>query len=432
MRQAESATGRTPGCTPAPRAAAGSRFPPAACASACGLVAGLLIAGCAEIRPYVPPSEGHIPAPAAKAAPQQDIPPPARVSTFVPPPKPAVKPQTYSVVVNEVPVKELLLALARDTKQNIDIHSGLSGLVSMNAINETLPAILDRIAKQVNLRYRVEGNTIIVSPDTPFVKTYHLNYVNMTRDTTSTTGVSGQISVTAGTGGQQSGGQPGSGGAGGNTSTTTVTTRSDNDFWKLVEGNVRQILNSSLQQTLSSDAKKERIALLKAEQEAKAKQIDAAGRAGQGASALATAMISPPGTQQTVSLLADDVVVNRFAGTITVNGTDSQHRLVQEYLDSVSRSVQRQVLIEATIVEVRLSDAYQGGVDWSRIGGATGFTFRQALLTGFGGGLAQLTQLGANFLQIGYANPRSDVGNITAPSSCCRNLEIPAFSPVPS
>ena len=101
-------------------------------------------------------------------------------------------PQTYSVVVNEVPVKELLLALARDTKQNIDIHPTLTGLVSLNAINETLPAILERVSKQVNMRYRTEGNTIVVSPDTPYVKTYRVNYVNMTRDTTSTIGVIGR------------------------------------------------------------------------------------------------------------------------------------------------------------------------------------------------------------------------------------------------
>ena len=76
-------------------------------------------------------------------------PAPARVSSFLPEPKPAIKAPTYSVVVNEVPVKELLLALARDTKQNIDIHPGLQGLVSLNAINETLPGILERVSKQV-------------------------------------------------------------------------------------------------------------------------------------------------------------------------------------------------------------------------------------------------------------------------------------------
>ena len=104
---------------------------------------------------------------------------------FIPPPKPRTRPTTYSVVVHEVPVKELLLALARDTKENIDIHPGLQGLVSLNAIDETLPSILERISRQVNMRYRIDGRTIVVEPDAPYMKTYKVNYVNMTRDTTS-------------------------------------------------------------------------------------------------------------------------------------------------------------------------------------------------------------------------------------------------------
>src|SRR3990172_11169778 len=140
--------------------------PPALNAAiACALTVTLL-AGCSGYqRTVLPQSEGHITTPAAKPA-LDDVPPPARVSSFVPAPKPVVKPPTYSVVVNEVPVKELLLALARDTKQNIDIHPGLNGLVSLNAINETLPAILDRLSRQINLRYRQEGSTLVVTPDT--------------------------------------------------------------------------------------------------------------------------------------------------------------------------------------------------------------------------------------------------------------------------
>ena len=123
----------------------------------------------------------------------------------MPAPQPTVKPQTYSVVVNDVPVKELLQALARDTRQNIDIHPGLTGLVSINAINETLPSILDRIAKQVNLRVRQEGNVIVVQPDTAYFKTYRVNYVNMQRDSESRIGVSGAIASSQGTGGSGGG-----------------------------------------------------------------------------------------------------------------------------------------------------------------------------------------------------------------------------------
>ena len=245
---------------------------------AAGVIA-LGLAACAQVRPYVPPSEGHIvqqAKPAPTAAPE--IPPPARVSSFVPPPQPAVKPQTYSVVVNEVPVKELLNALARDTRQNIDIHPTISGVVSLNAIDETLPAILERISKQVDIRYRMEGNTIIVSPDMPYVKTYVVNYVNIQRNTTSTTGASGQIGTAGGessSGGSSSGGSTGTAG---NTSMTTVTTTSSSDFWRLLEQAVRAILNSALQQSLSAEAKQQRLQTIRQEQELRVKQLEATSR----------------------------------------------------------------------------------------------------------------------------------------------------------
>ena len=59
------------------------------------LALALIIAGCSAYRPYIPTGEGHIDKPKAQA--DRAIPPPARVTTFVPPPKPTVKPQTYTV-----------------------------------------------------------------------------------------------------------------------------------------------------------------------------------------------------------------------------------------------------------------------------------------------------------------------------------------------
>ncbi len=336
----------------------------------------LVLAACAQFRPHIPPSEGHITAPQVKAEPEKAIPPPARVSTFVPPPKPAVKPQTYSVVVTEVPVKDLLLALARDTKQNIDVHPGLSGLVSLNAINETLPALLERVSKQVNLRYRMEGNTIVVSPDTPYVKTYRVNYVNMTRDTISTIGVTGEIATSGGAG-------AGAAGAGTSGSRTVVTTVSKNDFWEQLRDNIRAILNSTRLQSLTAAARAERLELVKQEQELRVRQMEAASRAGPGAPTLATSVISAPsGGQQQTTLLPDDVIVNSVSGTVTINATERQHQLVQQHLDSIVNAMQRQVLIEATIVEVQLSNSYQAGIDWGRVSQSGGIAFTQALLGG--------------------------------------------------
>lgn len=392
----------------------------AAIATACTTV--MFAAGCAQFRPSLPQSEGHIAAPAAKPAAPPDIPPPARLSTLVPPPVAQVKPQTYSVVVHEVPVKELLLALARDTKRNIDIHPGISGLVSLNAINETLEAILERVSKQVDLRYKVEGNTIIVSPDTPYSKTYQVNYVNMIRNTSSAIAVSGQVAG-SGQGGQQQGSTP----QGGSQSVSAVTTSSVNDFWKTLESTVRSILQSA--QSQSAEAKAERLGLFQAEQRIRLQQAIAnsasqtgrgstgplgdyggssSGPLGSSGSTFAAATGSASRQQSNLGL-SDDVIVNPIAGTLTLTATGAQHALVSDYLTRIQSSTQRQVLIEATIIEVQLSDTYQAGIDWSRIAAGTGFTFQQRLLSGFGPGL---TQAGLNFLQLGYANPTSDVGNI--------------------
>ncbi len=379
----------------------GASNPAAALGLACSVV---LLAACAPFQTKVPPSEGHITTPAA-AKPATPIPEPSRAATLVPPPTAQVKPQTYSVVVHEVPVKELLLALARDTKQNIDIHPGLTGLVSLNAINETLPAILERLTKQVNLRYRTEGNTIIVSPDVAYVKTYRVNYVNMTRDTKSNIGVSGEISSTTGTGTNSS---TTSG------SNTTVTSTSNNNFWADLRINIRDILNSTRLQSLGAEARAERQLALKQQQDQQIKQLEAASKATTGAAQLAAAVISAPGANPVqASLVPEDVIVNPTSGTITINATDYQHQLIQRHLDSVTSAIQRQVLIEATIVEVILSDAFQAGIDWSRLPISGGLSITQALLGGFNTAATAAGATAGNALTIAYTNPTTNIGNIS-------------------
>lgn len=371
------------------------------------LIVSVMVAGCSAYKPYIPTSKGHIGLEKPRPKPEADraIPPPARVSTFVPPPKPTVKPQTYTVVVNEVQVKDLLLALARDTKQNIDIHPGITGLVSLNAVNETLPAILERVAMQVSMRYRVEGNTIIVSPDVSYVKTYRVGYVNMVRNTNSTIGVSGEIGAASG----GTGATAAPGGAGGSSTTVTMTSR--NDFWGELRENIRAILNSTRLQSLDAQARAERLALVKQEQELRTKQIEAASRAGQGAPTLASSVITATGGAQRTSLLPDDIIVNSMSGTVTVNATEKQHQLVQAHIDSIVTSMQRQVLIEATIVEVQLSRNYQAGVDWSRVSESGGIAFSTlGQLAGFGTTLGGL-QL-ANIFALSYNEANVRVGQV--------------------
>ncbi|HVY06059.1 MAG TPA: secretin N-terminal domain-containing protein [Burkholderiales bacterium] len=337
----------------------------------------LVTNGCATYKPTVPPSKGHINADQFPDKSADDkILPPVTTSNYVPPPKPQVKAPTYSVVVNEVPVKELLFALSRDTRQNIDVHPSIQGLVSLNAIDETLPAILERIAQQVNIRYKTEGKTIVVLPDLPYFRTYKVNYVNMSRDTASSIGVSGEITgtVVAATG-QQSGSQ-----SSGNTSNTKVDSKATNNFWDILRQNIESILAASKAVAQSADQRAARGESERAAREERIAQAEAVSRAGSNAASLFSAAFGPASTTPTDA--KNEIVVNPVTGTISVLGTEKQQILVQQYLDSVTASSQRQVLIEATIAEVTLSNNYQAGVDWSRFTRAAGdgFKFQQSLI----------------------------------------------------
>lgn len=305
-----------------------------------------------------------------KTAPAGDIPKPVKKLAYVPPPKPKVKEPTYSVVVSSVPVQEILFALARESKLNIDIHPAVRGNVTLNAVDQTLPAILDRLGKQIDVRYRVENNVIFISPDLPALRTYKINYVNMDRDTTSSIGVSAQVGNTASstTGNTSSSGE--------NKSATKVTTTSKNNFWTVLDENIRHILKSTKSQTASAEDKAARNEAQRLAQEERLKQVEAASKAGAGAEKLFQEAFKPQASAADTS--KDDVIVNPVAGTVTVMATDKQHNLIQQYIDAVTAAAQRQVLIEATIVEVGLTDEFKSGVNWSKLakdGSNTGLTF---------------------------------------------------------
>ncbi len=374
----------------------------------------LAAGGCAAVRPKVPPSQGHLDSGrvAAKAT-EEKIPAPVTSNNFVPAPKPQVKVPTYSVVVNEVPVKELLFALSRDTGQNIDVHPDVSGFVTLNAIDQTLPSILDRISRQVNIRYTTGENSIYVMADSPFLRSYRVNHVNVQRDTASSIGVSGDI------GGGSSSSSGGSQTSGSN-SATIVTATSKNNFWEILRDNMRSILTSARTAELpKAERELERSAIvdqIRLDERRAALLADASRNNNQQlATGVALATLGGPGLTAnaanisraiTSAEIGNDVIVNPLAGTVTVMAPERLHKLVQEYLDNVNNASQRQVLIEATIVEVRLSNNYQGGVDWSRIASGTGFTFNQQLLG---------TSLGtAPRMIVGYTNLTSTVGNIAA------------------
>ena len=302
-------------------------------------LAGVLFALGACAHAPIQPSGTHLRA--EEPAPSGTVPPPIQISTILPKPKPTSRPETYSVVVNGVRAQELLFALARDAKLNIDVHPGITGVVTLNAIEQTLPQLLSRISRQVDMRWELDGPNLIVMPDSPYLHTYRIDYVNMERTSIGTVGVSSQI----GTGGGTAGGGGAAGGTGGNTSSTTVRNTSDNKFWTTLEKNIKDILHET-DKVLPTGAQPSPVQAL----------TGAPGSA------------PPAPTAPNVTFReAASVIINAEAGLVIVRATSRQHEKIQEFLDQVLANTRRQVLIEATIAEVQLNNQYQQGIDWSAL-----------------------------------------------------------------
>jgi general secretion pathway protein D len=276
------------------------------------------------------------------------IPQPVQITPMLPPPKPAARPETYSVVVSNVRVQELLFALARDARLNVDIHPDIVGTVTLNAIDQTLPQLLTRIARQVDLRYEIDGQNLVVMRDTPFLRVYRVDYVNMARDSRSVATVSTQ--VTGGLVSQSSSGQ--------NNSTATINSVSANKFWDTLVGNIKEILQET-----------DKIIPAAALPTPSTTAPTQAGQIPQPTSATSAA---PQAAPVATFREAASVIANPETGILNIRATSRQHEKVQEFLDSVMTNARRQVLIEATVAEVQLNNQYQRGIDWQRLrSGAT-------------------------------------------------------------
>ncbi|WP_425254286.1 type II secretion system protein GspD [Janthinobacterium sp. NFX145] len=368
-------------------------------ASWVALACSTTLAGCATHQ--TPLSPAHL---NAAPVPTGVIPEPVQQSSALAAPLPAPKVETYSVTVHKVPVQSLLFALARDAGMNIDIHPQIEGSVTLNALNQTLPQLLARIGKQVDMRYEIEGKNLTVLPDAPVWRNYKVDYVNMARSTNSSVNIATQISTAGGGSNNASnpvGGTQGSGGNGNNNSTTLVVNRSENNFWYSLEKNIRDLLR----ETTLNDVQVDPLAQLnqqltsmpgqqgqQGQQVQPGQQQNQAGNQYGGQAPMQTGGQYAPGQQQAPIQNANpgqpldangmpllklankgspsSVVVNVEGGLIAVRATGRQHEKIAEFLDAVLHSAKRQVLIEATILEVRLSNEYQQGINWSRLTGS--------------------------------------------------------------
>ena len=337
------------------------------------LVASLVLAAC-NTNPPLPPSAGHIRAEEAAVPASKDIPAPVATTVSLARPRAAAKAESYSVSVRNIPVQDLLFALSRDAKLNVDVHPGISGIVTVNAIDQTLQQILTRISKQVDMRWELDGPNLVVMPDSPFLRNYKVDYVNMSRDVSGTVSINTQIASTSTS--ATSGSSSAS--SGGNNSNTSVTSKAHNDFWKVLEKNLKEILHEtdkimpegSSETVIERDDRQTSTAAGVSSQPGQSASLVRPGSSPGTSSASAGANAQQQGTTVIKRITvreAASIIVNPEAGVAVVRATSRQHEKVQEYLDLVLTSARRQVIIEATIAEVSLSDNYQQGINWQSL-----------------------------------------------------------------
>ena len=256
----------------------------------------------------------------------EEEPAPAPILPLVQTPPPVPKPapgepvETWSVSVEDVPVRELLFALARDAGVDMDIDPGIEDRVTMNAVEEPLPGLIERISRHANLRVEIEDGALVARRDEPVLRTYPIDYVPFARETVTVN------EVGTGVGGGSGGGSGIEAPAGEeNGSAASVTARVEHRFWDGLVESVRGVLGEAPDRPAS-------------------------------------------------------VFAHRETSLIAVRASAAGHREVALLLDRILASARRQVLIEATIIEIDLDDRFRGGVDFSRVFGD--FAIESSFLAG--------------------------------------------------
>ncbi|WP_161936807.1 type II secretion system protein GspD [Tepidimonas taiwanensis] len=279
-------------------------------------------------------------------------------------------------------MRDLLYAIARDAKLNLDVHPGVDGRVTMQVVEQTLTDILDRLSEQLPLRYEVSGRNLLVLPDEPVLRQYRIDYLNVERNLKAKIGASSAVGA----------------GQSASNSETEIDSVSANQFWARLTANVREVLGlpptdaaggagvtpagtAGSGATASPGSSGNKASPTPIPVPAVASAGVAGSTAPPGAAGAAQSSASPaptpsPAVAPSAPIVAAGgalqtavppaaVIANPEAGLLAVRATHRQHKRVREFLQQLLRQSAQQVLIEATVVEVELFDEYQQGINWT-------------------------------------------------------------------
>mgnify|MGYP001614049568 CR=1 FL=1 len=216
--------------------------------------------------------------------------------------------QRFDLNVNNAPAAQVFMAIVSGTRYSMIVHPEVRDSISVNLKDVTVLEALETLRDLYGYEYRVQGNRISVQPVTMQTRVFKVNYLQASRVGRSEVRVSsGSITDTGG-----GGGAPAAAGAPAPTSRASesvrVTTSSDSNFWGDIAKSLAAIVGA------------------------------ADGR---------------------------NVIVNPQSGVIVVRALPAELRSVESFLKAMQLIVERQVVLEAKIIDVTLRDSYGSGINWA-------------------------------------------------------------------
>jgi MSHA biogenesis protein MshL len=229
-------------------------------------------------------------------------------------PKVANKPleTRFDLTVSNTPVSHVFMAIVSGTRYSVLLHPEVEGSISLNLKDVTVFEALESIREIYGYDYKIDGARIYIQPLTLQTRLFQVNYLTGLREGKSS------LRVTSGSVSDNPTGTTGTTGTYGTTTTSSATTRG--------------LDSSRVSMTSSTDFWDE----------------------------LSKALIAIVGNEKGRS-----VVISPMSGVIVVRAMPDELKNVTAYLKASQLSIERQVILEAKIVEVQLNDGFQSGVNWA-------------------------------------------------------------------
>lgn len=262
-----------------------------------------------------------------------EAPPPDVMEALLPPLElepPASSARRFDIAVSNLKARTFFMGLVQDTADNMLVHPEVSGEISLNLRNVTIPETMEMVRDVYGYDYRRTSAGWQVFPASLQSRMFVLNNLHLTRKGSAETHVSAGGLSKDGTSDNSSGGKG---------STSQITTEGEMDFWGELEKSMGSIIGSQ------------------------------GGRT---------------------------VQVNPHTGIVMVRALPGELREVEAFLQAVQNNVVRQVVLEAKILEVELTDGFQSGINWF----ALGYNQKgQSLLGGMVGG-SEVSEAGTSIFDV--------------------------------